>query len=111
MLSMQDEKPGVRWIRTYWDEGDVLFYLELDEDGWAVRQVELEGPAGTPVAAASLRELPDVVTDGLEAVQRYEARYGGVASAPWTSDFPEDTISADEFNEVWARARAHLDEP
>lgn len=43
MLSMQDEKPGVRWIRTYWDEGDVLSYLELDEDGWAVRQVELEG--------------------------------------------------------------------
>ena len=40
----------------YWDEEDTWFYLEVDGEGWVVRQVELEGPELTPVEAASLAE-------------------------------------------------------
>lgn len=37
-------KPSVRWLKAHWDEEDVLFFFEADEDGWVLRQVELRGP-------------------------------------------------------------------
>ncbi|AYG80790.1 hypothetical protein DWB77_02928 [Streptomyces hundungensis] len=41
-------------MRCYWDEEDTWFYFEVDATGWVIRQIELEGPGLTPVAAASL---------------------------------------------------------
>ena len=34
-------KPPVRWTRAYWDEEDIRFFFETDEDGWVLRPVEL----------------------------------------------------------------------
>ncbi|MGH2528887.1 MAG: hypothetical protein ACRDH0_06095 [Actinomycetota bacterium] len=107
-------KPPVLWLKSYWEDQDILFYFEFDEDGWVLRQVELQGPMRTPIAAAALSEWPDAGTDGLDAVRQYAARYGGLAEHPmptWPDpDFPHQDISADEFEDVWRSARATLDE-
>lgn len=58
-------KPAVRWLKSYWDEEDVLYFFEADEDGWVLRQVELRGPDRTPAVAAYLAEWPDANRDGL----------------------------------------------
>ena len=91
-------KPRVRWLKSYWEDEDILFYFEFDEDRWVLRQVELKGPMRTPISAAALSEMPDARTEGLDAVREYEERYGGLADQPMPEelDFPHEDISADE---------------
>jgi hypothetical protein len=74
----------VRCVRRFWDEEGIWFYFELDDDGWVTRQVELQGTARTPIAAASLSEW----FTGLNAgrLQRYQARFGVVAEQPIPAD-------------------------
>jgi hypothetical protein len=106
-------KPPVRWLTSYFEDDDILYYFEFDEDGWVLRQVELEGPNRTPITAAALSEWPDPVVDGLDAQRAYMARYGAVGDQPLPSrepDFPHEQISADEFERVWRKARASLEE-
>jgi hypothetical protein len=101
-------KPPVRWLSSYWDEEDILFYLEADEDGVVLRQVELKGPSRTPIAAGSLAELPDARIVGSAPIVEYEQRWGGITDQPipeWDEDFPHAEITADEFEAVWQRAR------
>jgi hypothetical protein len=88
-----------RWFRSYWDEEDTWFYFEVGDDGWVSRQVELEGPARRPIAAASAE-------DG-------DARYGFTAESP-VSDWEghvEEPLTFEEFEDVWAAARRHLTAP
>ena len=110
---MKVEKPAVRWLSSLWEEGDILYYFEADEDGWVLRQVELRGPERTPAAAASLAELPDAKAEGgTQAVQDYRAKWGGLSDQPiprWHTDFPHDDISSEEFEEVWRAARVYLE--
>ncbi|MFD6938759.1 hypothetical protein ACFWAP_21725 [Streptomyces goshikiensis] len=85
-----------RWFRSYWDEEDTWFYFEIGDDGWVVRQVELEGPELLPVAAAA-------VTDR-------DARCGTTAELPvseWEGYSPE-WLAFEQFEEVWVTARRHL---
>lgn len=110
---MRGVKPGVAWFRSHWGEGDITFVLEVDEDGWVVRQVELMGADRVPIAAASLEEWPDAETEGIEAVRRYEAQYGGLADHPiseWDTGFPREDIAATEFEHIWLEARRALSE-
>jgi len=105
-------KPPVRWLKAHWDEEDVLFFFEADEDGWVLRQVELRGPDRVPTVAAALAEWPDANREGIDAVRAYEAKYGGLADKPILSsdpDFPRFEINRAEFEEVWHRVRAYLD--
>lgn len=105
-------KRPVRWLRSYWDEEDVTFFFEIDEDGWVLRQVELRGPSETPAVAAALAEWPNADRDGLAAVQAYESKYGGLADQPitqWDEGVPHVEIEHTEFEAVWQRARAHLE--
>jgi hypothetical protein len=105
-------KPAMRWFKSRWDEEEVLLFFEANEDGWVLRQVELRGPDRAPAVAAALAEWPDAKRDGLAAVQAYEAKYGALADQPiseWDAGFPHVAIDRAEFEEVWNRARAHLD--
>ena len=101
-------KPPARWLSSYWDEEDILFYFEADEDGVVLRQVELKGPSRTPIAAGSLAELPDARIVGSAPVVEYEQRWGGITDQPipeWDEDLPHEDITADEFEAVWQQAR------
>ncbi len=105
-------KAPVTWLRSYWNEEEITYYFEVDEDGWVPRQVELQGPQRIPQAAASLAEWPDADSEGVAAVQRYETRYGALADQPigsWDPDFPHESISADTFQDIWSLARATLE--
>jgi hypothetical protein len=85
-----------RWFRSYWDEEDTWFYFEVGDDGWVSRQVELEGPALRPVAAASAEEN--------------DARYGFTAELPvseWGGHV-EEPLARQDFEDVWAAARRDL---
>jgi hypothetical protein len=55
---MEVVKPAVRWLSSSWVEADIRYYFEADEDGWVLRQIELEGSERIPVAAAALAEWP-----------------------------------------------------
>ncbi len=109
---MHVSKPPVRWLRSYWDEHDVTFFFEVDDDGWILRQVELRGADKTPTVAASLAEWPDADRDGLAAVQAYEAKYGALADQPvtaWDDAFARVEIEQTEFETIWQRARSQLE--
>lgn len=78
------------------DDEDITYFFEADEDGWVLRQVELQGPERMLATAASLSEWPDADADGLAAVQQYEARYGGLADqtiTSWDADLPHEAIT------------------
>ena len=45
------------YFRFYYEDEDAWLYIEVDEEGWALRQVELVGPDARPVTAASLQEV------------------------------------------------------
>lgn len=93
---MGKDEPVTRWLRSYWGEEDTWFYVEAGDDGWVRRQVELEGPALRPIAAASADDD--------------DARYGFTAELP-VSDWEghvEEPLTSEEFEDVWATARRHL---
>ena len=110
----------VRWDRAVWQEGDVegtpiIFYFEFAADGGVLRQVELAGSEEIPIAAASWREIWEAQggTHQAETPQlaAYRSQFGGLAEGSrhdWGDDYPGESISHDEFERVWAAARAHL---
>ncbi|MEU6485903.1 hypothetical protein [Streptomyces sp. NPDC046887] len=100
-------------FRTYHEDEDLWLYFEADDEGWAVRQVEVRGEDGRPVAAASLEEVLRVRDHGdLAAMCRYEKRYGVLAEAPvadgWQGRPEAAEVSAEEFERLWAEARRAL---
>jgi hypothetical protein len=102
-------KPPVRWTCAYWDEEDITFFFETDDDGWVLRQVELHGTDKTPTVAAALAEWPNADREGLAAVQAYEAKYGVLADQPikW-DEGPYIDVERAEFETVWQHARTQL---
>ena len=62
---------------------------------------------------ASLAESPDAEREGLAAVQAYEAKYGALGDQPLDLEqpfeFPHTKIERREFEEIWRRARDHLE--
>ncbi|MFE4668978.1 hypothetical protein ACFRI7_35115 [Streptomyces sp. NPDC056716] len=101
------------WFRTYYEEDDLWLYFEADDEGWAVRQVEVRGEGSRPVTAASLAEvlhLRDHV--GPAGMGRYEQRYGVLADAVlegWRDQPRAAEISAAEFERLWVEARRALE--
>ncbi|MEV7304350.1 hypothetical protein [Streptomyces clavifer] len=94
------------WFRSYWAEEDTWFYFEIDADGWVARQVELQGPPQTPIAAASLAEWQLAQQAGTLA--DYESTFGGTAEVPlqeWEGPEPYD-LTLEEFEAIWLTARA-----
>lgn len=97
------------WFRAYWDEEDIWFYFEIDAEGWVSRQVELHGPDGVPIAAASLAEWQEAQSAGRTSV--YESTYGMTADVPvqeWEGYDPQ-SLTLSGFESVWCRARSHLE--
>ncbi|MFZ3499311.1 hypothetical protein ACODT5_39905 [Streptomyces sp. 5.8] len=85
------------WFRSYWDEEETWFYLEVGDDDCVSRQVELQGAELRPVAAAR-----DTDSD---------ARYGITAESPvseWKGYLPE-RLTAAQFEDIWVTARRHLE--
>ncbi len=96
------------WFRAHWDEEDIWFYFEVDDDGWVTRQIELRGPNNTPIAAASLVEWQEAKIAG--RLRQYEATYGSTAEIPvqeWDGYDPQPLTST-EFETIWHRARHRL---
>lgn len=100
-----------RWIRSYWDDEDVTFLWEVDDNGWITRSVELVGPERRVQAAAALDEVTRARdSSGISAVRAYEVRYGVAPEKPiddW--GFPHENISQSEFDQVWAESRRALE--
>ncbi|MEU3501978.1 hypothetical protein ABZ726_14820 [Streptomyces hundungensis] len=95
-------------MRCYWDEEDTWFYFEVDATGWVIRQIELEGPGLTPVAAASLEEWQRAYDTG--RLDAYDSRFGITAELPvseWEGHDPLP-LTLEEFEEVWKAARRHI---
>lgn len=96
------------WMRCYWYEEDTWFYFELDAHGWVIRQVELQGPELTALAAASRQEWQQAYDAG--RLEEYESWFGVTAEPPlseWEGHDPERLVF-EEFEEVWASARQQL---
>jgi len=104
----------MRWLRYYFDEDDTLSYYELGEDGYARRQVELQGSDRRPVTAAVLDDVLHARDHGgIEAVQAYERKYGVIAEGVldgWHDIDHVVEISPAEFEHAWTFARRALDQ-
>jgi hypothetical protein len=98
----------VRCVRRFWDEEGIWFYLEIDDDGWVTRHIELQGPDRTPIAAASLSEWFTELDAG--RIQQYQAQFGFVTDQPIPTDEIDhyEAVPADAFERVWQAARSHL---
>lgn len=97
------------WMRCYWSEEDVWFYFEVDREGWVIRQVELEGPELTPIAAASLAEWQRAYDAG--RLDEYDNKFGitaELAVSEWEGHDPEE-LTSDQFEEVWDMARRQIE--
>ncbi|MFF1709879.1 hypothetical protein [Streptomyces sp. NPDC058268] len=96
------------WRRCYWDEEDIWFYFEVGAEGWVTRQIELQGSALTPIAAAALDEWQRAQDAG--RLDEYDSRFGLTAELPvseWEGHDPEE-LTSDQFEEVWGMARRHI---
>lgn len=93
------------WFRAYWDEDDVWFYFELDDDGFVQRQVELEGPKREANAACSLQEWEDALR--ADTVDEYHETYG--MPQEWSirssDDYDLKPSTEADFESVWRYAR------
>lgn len=100
-------------VRAYDEESDIRSYYELDDEGWALRQVDLQGPHYRPVTAASLAEVIELRDHHeLAAMVAYERRYGVLAEHSlngWQSVGGAVEITGREFESTWAAARQTLD--
>ncbi|MFD5783001.1 hypothetical protein [Streptomyces sp. NPDC126933] len=95
-------------MRCYWDEEDTWFYFEVGAAGWVIRQIELEGPELTPIAAASLKEWQRAYDAG--RLDEYDNRFGITAELPvseWEGHDPL-SLASEEFEEVWKTARQDI---
>lgn len=95
-------------MRCYWDEEDTWYYFEVDADGWVARQVELQGPALIPIAAASLAEWEQAREAG--RLDEYDSRFGITAEIPvseWEGHDPEE-LAPEEFETIWRAARRQI---
>jgi hypothetical protein len=87
---------------------DTWFYFEVDAEGWVIRQVELQGPELTPIAAASLAEWQRARDAG--RLDEYDSRFGITAELPvseWEGRDPEQ-LTFEEFEEVWGSTRRQI---
>lgn len=100
------------WLRAYYGDRDLWLYFEVDDDGWASRQVEIRAVDSRPVTAASLEEVLELRDRAdLAAMGRYERQYGVLVEgslAGWEDHLQAAAISAEEFEELWAKARRVL---
>ncbi|MQY22281.1 hypothetical protein [Nocardia macrotermitis] len=104
----------MRWIREYYADEGIWLLMEIGDDGWPNRQVELRGADGEPVAAAALAEVSHARDHGgIGAVRAYEHRYGALAEGSveeW--DVRADALGrmdGREFETVWAMARRAIE--
>jgi hypothetical protein len=101
-----------RWIRTYDGESATWSYFELDDEQWASRQVDLQGPERTPVTAAALGEVQQCRDHGdATSMSAYERQYGVLAEGALTGWEDADgaaEITEDTFERIWSAARLRL---
>ncbi|MFB6608308.1 hypothetical protein ACFCXR_38280 [Streptomyces noursei] len=100
------------WFRTYYEDEDLWLCFEADDEGWAVRQVEVRGADSKPVTAACLEEVLHLRDHAdLAAMDWYERQYGVLAEGSldgWQEQPHAAGIPAAEFERLWAEARRTL---
>lgn len=100
------------WFRAYDEDENLWLCFEVDDEGWATRQVDVRGADAQPVTAASLddvRQLRDHAD--LAALGRYERQFGVLSEGSlegWQGRPQAAGIPAEEFERLWAEARQAL---
>jgi hypothetical protein len=96
-------------VRRYWDEEDLWFLFEVDDEGWVVRHVELQGPRLVAAVAASMDEWFRAMEAG--RIAEYQDRYGVLAEAPLSAAELEqwEPLPVDDFERAWREARRRLE--
>jgi hypothetical protein len=100
-----------RFIHEYFADDDRDLYYELDSDGFAVRNLDVDPATGEPISAVSRPEWNSARDYG--DLYEYIAKFGRVAEGnigeALESHEPDEFITAAAFEAVWNRCRAHLE--
>lgn len=100
-------------FRAYYQPEDRWLYFEADDEGTVTRQIETSAVDGKALMASSLADVLELRDLGAwDELQAYERRYGVVAEVPvsyWLDRPQAVNVTPDEFELVWATARARLD--
>jgi hypothetical protein len=100
-----------RFIHEYFADEDRDLYYELDSDGFAVRNVDVDRATGEPVSAVSRPEWNTARDYG--DLYEYMAKFGRVVEGnigeALESPEPDEVITAAAFEAVWNRCRADLE--
>jgi hypothetical protein len=100
-----------RFIHEYFADDYRDLYYELDSDGFAVRNLDVDPATGEPASAVSRPEWNTARDYG--DLYEYEAKFGRVAEGnigeALESHEPDEFITAADFEAVWTRCRADLE--
>jgi hypothetical protein len=103
-----------RFIHEFFAEENRDLYYELDRDGYAVRNIDIDRANDESASAVARSEWNHARDYG--DLYEYMARFGRIAEGKLgedleatAADHPYDTISAEVFDQVWTRCRSDLE--
>jgi hypothetical protein len=99
---------GRRFFTAYLAEDDLDFYWEVGDDGWAVRQLEIQRSTGQALAAATLDEWRRAGETGPIGQGRQGGEFSERALDPAAPDVQTRPISGTDFELRWTTARRQL---
>ena len=98
----------VRWLFSCDIDADLLYYREVDCDGWLQREVVMFGPEFTLVTASTKFErLHAWRTGQLAEFGRIYGDAFAVFERPVIDDDMHCDVTGDDFETAWQRGRAH----
>jgi hypothetical protein len=111
-MKSDDAAPTIRYIHEYFEDDDRDLYYELNPEGYAARNIDVNASTGLAEAAVRRNEWNQARDYG--DLYEYMAKYGGVVEGNIAEGLdagpPFRELDSQAFEEVWDRCRRFREE-